>query len=82
MVKELGFYYVLLIVFSKDAWVISLKGKESATVVNAFQKVLDKSNHKSNKTWVDEGCEFCNSFFKKCIQQTMKESLLLLKYLL
>ena len=28
------------------------------TITNAFQKVLDESNHKPNKIWVDKGTEF------------------------
>ena len=40
---------------------------------------------KPNKIWVDQGSKFCNKSFKdflKCIQHTMKEDLLLLRYLL
>ena len=42
------FFYI----FSKYAWVIHLKGKKFITITNAFQKVLDKSNRKSNKIWL------------------------------
>ena len=42
------FFYI----FSKYAWVILLKGKKFITITNAFQKVLDKSNRKSNKIWL------------------------------
>ena len=34
------------------------------TITNAFQKVLDKSNRKPNKIWVDEGSEFDNRSIK------------------
>ena len=44
--------------FSKYAWVIPLKGKEGGSIVNAFQKILDNSNRKPNKIWVDQGSEF------------------------
>ena len=33
---------------------IPLKDKKGITITNAFQKVLDKSNHKPNKMWVDK----------------------------
>ena len=42
------FFYI----FSKYAWVILLKGKKFITITNEFQKVLDKSNRKSNKIWL------------------------------
>ena len=38
-----------------NAWVIPLKDKNGITITNAFQKILDKSNHKPNKIWVDKG---------------------------
>ena len=37
---------------------ILLKDKKGITVTNAFQKILDKSNHKQNKIWVNKGSEF------------------------
>ena len=51
--KEFDFYYVIDI-FSKFAWVVSLKNDKCITITNAFQKILDKSNGKSNKIWVDK----------------------------
>ena len=49
-------------------WVAPLKDKKGVSIVNAFQKILDKSVRKSNKIWVDKGCEFYNSFFKKWLK--------------
>ena len=40
--------------------VIPLKDKKGISITNAFQKILDKSNRKPNKTWVDKGSEFYN----------------------
>ena len=51
-------------IFSKYAWVVSLKDKKGITITNAFQKILNKSNRKPNKMWADKGSEFYNSFFK------------------
>ena len=69
-----------------------MKDKKGASIVDAFQKILDKSKgRKPNKIWVDKGSEFYNNSFKKwlkykkilrCIQYIMKENLLLLKDLL
>ena len=63
-----GFRFLLcgIDVFSKYAWVIPLKDKKSVSIVDAFQKILDKSAHKPNKIWVDKGSEFYNSSFKNC----------------
>ena len=41
--------------FSKYAWAVSLKDKKGATIVSAFQKVLDKLYRKPNKIWIDKG---------------------------
>ena len=49
-------------IFSKYAWVISLKGKKGVNIVNAFDKVLDDSKRKPNKIWFDKGSEFYKFF--------------------
>ena len=51
-------------IFSKCGWVILLKDKRGITITNAFQKILDESNRKPNKIWVDEGSEFYNKSMK------------------
>ena len=45
-------------IFSKYAWVVHLKDKKGVSIVNAFQKILNDSNRKSNKVWVDKGANF------------------------
>ena len=60
---------MLLIFFSKYAWVIPLKDKKCASIVDTFQKILDKSKgRKPNKTWDDKGSEFYNNSFKKWLK--------------
>ena len=49
--------------FIKYAWVGSLKDKKGVSSVDAFQKILDHSNRKSNKIWIDKGSEFYNNSF-------------------
>ena len=49
--------------FSKYAWVVSLKDKKGTTIVNAFQKIISKGR-KPNKIWVDQVSEFYNNSFK------------------
>ena len=55
-----GIRYLLCVIylFSKYAWVVSLKDKKVVTIVNAFQSIFKKSDRKPNKTWVDQGSEF------------------------
>ena len=65
-----GFRFLLCVIdiFSKYAWVIPLKDKKGISIVNAFQKILDKSAQKPNKIWIDKGSEFYNNSFKKCLK--------------
>ena len=65
-----GFRFLLCVIdiFSKYAWVVSLKDKKIVSIVNAFQKILGKSGRKPNKIWVDKGSEFYNSSFKKWLK--------------
>ena len=51
--------------FSKYAFVFLLKDKKGASIVNAFQSILDKSGKKPNKIWVDQESKFYNHNFKK-----------------
>ena len=77
-----GFRFLLCVImllydiFSKYAWVVPLKDKKGANIVDAFQKVLDDSNRseakskgrKPNKVWFDKGSAFYNSSFKKWLK--------------
>ena len=54
----------LIDIFSKYACVVPLKDKKGVSIVNDFQKILDDSNRKPNKIWVDKGSEFYNNSFK------------------
>ena len=64
--KVFRFLFCVIDIFSKYAWVVSLKDKKGASIVDAFQKILDYSNRmqnqsegrKPNKIWVDKGNEF------------------------
>ena len=63
--KGFRFLSCVLDIFSKYTWVVSLKYKKGISIVNAFKKVLDKSERKPNKIWVDKGSEFYNNSFNK-----------------
>ena len=66
--KEFKLLLCVIDIFSKYAWVVPLKDKKGVSIVNAFQKILDDSNRKPNKIWVDKGSEFYNSSFKKFLK--------------
>ena len=60
--KRFRFLLCVIDIFSKYAWVVSLKGKRGVSIVDAFQKKFKKSNRrKPNKIWVDKRSEFYNS---------------------
>ena len=63
--KRFRFLLWVIDIFSKYAWVVPLKDKKGVSIVDAFQKILDDSNRKPNKMWIDKGSEFYNNFFKK-----------------
>ena len=66
IIFDKGFRFLLCVtdIYSKYALVIPLKTIKGITISNALQKVLDKSNHKPNKIWVDKGSEFYNKSIK------------------
>ena len=53
---------------SKYVWIVPLKDKKGVSIVDAFQKILDDSDRKPNKIWVDERSEFYNNSFKKWLK--------------
>ena len=60
-----GFRFLLCVVaiFTKYAWVFPLKDEKAASIVDGFQKILDDSNRKPNKIWVEKGSEIYNISF-------------------
>ena len=80
--KNKGIKYLLCVIglYSKYAFVILLKNKKGISIVNAFDKIINQSNRKPNKIWVDQGGEFYNNVFEKwlsgndiiCLQRIMK----------
>ena len=65
-----GFKFLLCVIdiFSKYAWVVPLKDKKGVSIADAFQKILNESNRKPNKIWIDKGSEFYNNSFKKWVK--------------
>ena len=52
-------------VFTKYAWVKSLKDKTGKIILNTFIEIVNESNRKSNKLWVDQGSEFYNKLVQE-----------------
>ena len=65
--KNKGIKYLLCAIdlHNKYAFVIPLKDIKGISIVNAFNKIIKKSNRKPKKTWVDQGGEFYNNVFEK-----------------
>ena len=63
-------------VFTKYAWIKLLKDKKGKTVLNAFIKIVTKSNCKPNQLWIDQGSEFDN----KLIQEWLDNNDILMYY--
>ena len=84
--KGFRFLSCVIVIYSKFAWFIPLKDQKRITITNPFWKILDESNDKRNKMWVDKDSEFYNrsmkSYFQKNdieIQSRRKENQLLWK---
>ena len=62
-----GVKYLLNVidVFSKFVWSVPIRDKTGKSIVEAFQHIINESNRKPKKLWVDQGTEFYNRSFKK-----------------
>ena len=55
-------------IYSKYAWVVSLKHIKCINIITAFEKILYESVLKAIKIWVDKGSKFYNRSIKSCLQ--------------
>ena len=62
--KVFRFLLCVIDIYSKYAWVVPLKDKKVITIIKAFQEILDESELKPNKIWVDKGSQFYNRSMK------------------
>ena len=69
-----GIKYLLCAIdlFSKYAWVIPIKDKKGASIVNAFKKIISEGR-KPNKIWVYQGSEFYNKSFTDFLKMSNTE---------
>ena len=49
------FLLCVIDIFSKYARIVSLTDNRGTRIDNAFEKILDESNSKPSKIWVDKG---------------------------
>ena len=50
-----------------------MKDKKGITITNASQKILDQSDRKHNKIWVDKGYEICNRSMKSWLEKNDRD---------
>ena len=55
-------------IFCKYPCILPLKDKRFITITNAFQKVLNEFNCKTNQIWVEKGSEFHNKLTKSWLE--------------
>ena len=65
--KEKNLKYLLCVIdiFTKYAWFKPTKDRKGKTFLNAFIEILNESNHKLNKLWVEQGREFYNELMQE-----------------
>ena len=54
-------------VFTKYIWIKPLKDKIGKIVLNAFIEIVNESNCKPNKLWLDQGRELYNQLMQECL---------------
>ena len=63
--KNVKYFLYVIDVFTKYAWVKPSNDKKGKTVLHAFIEIVNESNHKPNKLWVDQGREFHNKLMQE-----------------
>ena len=66
--KGIRFLLCVIDICSTYAWVVPLKDKKCIKITNAFQKISNKSNRRSNKRWVDKSIGFYNRSMESWLQ--------------
>ena len=65
--KSIKYLLCAIDLYSKYAFVVPLKDKKGMNVTNGFNKIIKQSGRKPKKIWVDQGSEFYNHVFKRCL---------------
>ena len=67
--KNVKYILCVIDVFSINAWVKPFKDKKSKTVLNVFIEIVNESNRKPNKLWIDQGREFYNKLMQEWLDK-------------
>ena len=62
--KNVKYLSCVINAFTKYAWIKPFEDKKGKTVLVAFIKIVNESNRKPNKLWVDQGREFYNKLMQ------------------
>ena len=63
--KNVKYLFCAINVFGKYAWFKPLKDKKEKIFLHAFLEIVNESNRKPSKLWVDQGREFCNTLVQE-----------------
>ena len=63
--KIVNYLLYVIDVFTKYAWIKSLKDKKSKTALNAFMKIVNESNHKPYISWVNQERELYSKLMQE-----------------
>ena len=63
--KIVKYLLYVIDVFTKYAWVKSLKDKKRKTALNAFMKIVNESNRQPNRSWVNQEREIYNKLMQE-----------------
>ena len=63
--QNVKYYLCVMDVFNKYAWDKPMKDKIDTTVLNDCIEIVNESNHKWHKLWVNQGKKFYNTFMQK-----------------
>ena len=66
--KNVKYLLRVVDVFTKYTWVKPLKDKIGKADLNAFIEIVNESNGKPDKLWVDQGIEFYNKFMQEWLE--------------
>ena len=69
----LWFFFGVVDIYSKHAWIFPLKDK-GFTITNSFQQILNEPERKQNKTFVYKVCEFYNRSIKSWLKDNTTET--------
>ena len=66
--KDVKCLLCVIDVFIKYTWVKLFQDKKGKTFLNAFIEIVNESNHKPNKLWIDQGRAFYNKHMQEWLE--------------